>query len=710
MKAIFKKDILSYFHSYIGWLFIGVLWFFVSLYVSGYSFIGQNSSVVGAFSIAEIVLMILLPILTMRTFADEKRQRTDQLIYTAPISIGKVVLGKFLAVGAIYSIPVAALCIYPLILSRFGSVSYPYNYTAIFGLWLYGLACISICVFASSLTESPVIAAVLSFLFLLLTYLVPMITSMISRLGNLATDVMSIFDLVTRFESFLKGTFDLRSVLYLLTVIFVFLFLTVQVIQKSRYVVSKKTFSLGAYSSVMIVVVLALAVILNLGASQLPEDAVNYDVTSQRLYSITDDTREVLNNLDEDITIHVLVAEADQDATVGKTLSRIASASSGHVTIHYVDPAVDPTFMKQYTSASNIYLNSLVVEAADKYRVINYPDLYQRQSNVFTGETTTTGYDAEGQVISAIAYVTADTKPKLYILTGHGENKLDEQFVSAFNKLNIDYADLNLLLNESVPEDAQAVMIYCPRTDLSEDDTAKLIRYADGGGDLIAVTCFESEGEMKNFSDLLAHYGVTAEPGLVLDSDYDNYYQAEVYLLPNVLYDETITKSILQANGFVFVPYAQALTHGESTDSIKYTDLLKTSGEAYIHSNANASTTDFAATENDEKKAYPVGVRADLLDDNGEVRSTGVFYSSLFVFTASADQQVSGSNTKLFNGTISAVTDGDVTISIPVKTFTDDKLMINARTARRLTFLFAAVIPVIVLLVGFVMWLKRRRK
>ncbi|MBO5998507.1 MAG: hypothetical protein J6P87_02330, partial [Lachnospiraceae bacterium] len=140
MKAIFKKDILSYFHSYIGWLFIGVLWFFVSLYVSGYSFIGQNSSVVGAFSIAEIVLMILLPILTMRTFADEKRQRTDQLIYTAPISIGKVVLGKFLAVGAIYSIPVAALCIYPLILSRFGSVSYPYNYTAIFGLWLYGLA------------------------------------------------------------------------------------------------------------------------------------------------------------------------------------------------------------------------------------------------------------------------------------------------------------------------------------------------------------------------------------------------------------------------------------------------------------------------------------------------------------------------------------------------------------------------------------------
>ena len=703
MKAIFKKDILSYFHSYIGWLFIGVLWFFVSLYISGYSFIGQNSSVVGAFSIAEIVLMILLPILTMRTFADEKRQRTDQLIYTAPVSIGKVVLGKFLAVAAIYSIPVAALCIYPLILSRFGSVSYPYNYTAILGLWLYGLACISICVFASSLTESPVIAAVLSFLF-------PMITSMISRLGNFATDIMSIFDIVTRFESFLKGTLDLRSVLYLVTVIFVFLFLTVQVIQKSRYVVSKKTFSLGAYSSVMIVIVLALAVIVNLGAGQLPEDAVNYDVTSQRLYSITDDTREVLNGLDDDITIHVLVAESDQDATVGKTLSRIASASSGHVSIHYVDPAIDPTFMKQYTTADNIYLNSLVVESSDKYRVINYPDLYQRSSNVFTGETTTTGYDAEGQVISAIAYVTTETKPKLYILTGHGENTLDEQFLSAFNKLNIDYADLNLLLNESVPEDAQAVMIYCPRTDLSADDTAKLIRYAEDGGDLIAVTCFESEGSMPNFTELLAHYGVTAEPGLVLDSDYDNYYQAEVYLLPNVLYDETITKSILQGNGFVFVPYAQALTHGDSDDSIKYTDLMKTSGEAYIHSNANASTTDFAATENDEKKAYPVGVRADLLDENGEIRSTGIFYSSLFVFTASADQQVSGSNTKLFNGTISAVTDGDVTISIPVKTFTDDKLMINAKTARRLTLVFAAVIPVLVLLVGFVMWMKRRRK
>ncbi len=269
--------------------------------------------------------------------------------------------------------------------------------------------------------------------------------------------------------------------------IFVFLFLTVQVIQKSRYVVSKRTFSLGAYSSVMIVVVLALAVIVNLGAGQLPEDAVNFDVTSQRLYSLTDDTKEVLAALDQDVSIHVLVAEADQDKTVGSTLTRIASATE-HVTVDYVDPAIDPTFMKQYTTSDNIYLNSIVVESADKYRVINYPDLYQRSSNVFTGETTTTGYDAEGQLISAIAYVTADMKPKVYILTGHGENALDEGFISAFDKLNIDHEELNLLLQDTVPEDAQAVLIYCPRTDLSEDDMNKLIAYADGGGNIVAVT------------------------------------------------------------------------------------------------------------------------------------------------------------------------------------------------------------------------------
>ena len=709
MKAIFKKDILSYFHSYIGWLFIGVLWFFVSLYISGYSFIGQNNSVVGAFSIAEIVLMILLPILTMRKKKKKKRQRTDQLIYTAPVSIGKVVLGKFLAVAAIYSLPVAGLCAYPLILSRFGNVSYPYNYTAILGLWLYGLACIAICVFASSLTESPVIAAVLSFLFLLLAYLVPMISSMLTRLGNLATDLIGVLDMVTRFESFLKGTLDLRSVLYLVTVIFVFLFLTVQVIQKSRYVVSKRTFSLGAYSSVMIVVVLALAAIINLGAGQLPEDAVNFDVTSQRLYSLTEDTKEVLASLDKDVSIHVLVAEADQDATVGRTLTRIASATE-HVTVDYVDPAIDPTFMKQYTTADNIYLNSVVVESGDKYRVINYPDLYQRSSNVFTGETTTTGYDAEGQLISAIAYVTTDMKPKVYLLTGHGENALDEGFVSAFDKLNIDHAELNLLLNDTVPEDAQAVIIYCPRTDLSEDDMNKLIAYADNGGNIVAVTCFEADSDMKNFPGLLAHFGVTAEPGLVLDSDYDNYYQAEVYLLPNVLYDETITKSILKGNGFVFVPYAQALTHGESTDTIKYTDLMKTSGQAYLRRDVDISSSDFAATDKDEMAAYPVGVRADLLDADGEVKSTGVFYSSLFVFSTSADQQVSGSNTKLFNGTLTAVTDGDVTVSVPVKTFTDDKLMINTKVARNLSLLFVAAIPAVILLAGFVMWLKRRRK
>ena len=126
MIAIFKREWKAYFQNIIGWLFIAV------------------------------------PVLTMRSLAEERHSRTDQLVLTAPISVGKLVLGKFLAMAAIFSVAMAVICISPLILSAYGTVPMGESYVAILGFWLYGLACIAVGMFLSSITESQVIAAVLT--------------------------------------------------------------------------------------------------------------------------------------------------------------------------------------------------------------------------------------------------------------------------------------------------------------------------------------------------------------------------------------------------------------------------------------------------------------------------------------------------------------------------------------------------------------------
>ena len=162
MIAIFKKEMMSYMHSMIGFLFMAVTIFFFSLYATVYQFMAGTPYI--AYTLSAIIFLFLLtiPVLSMRIFAEERRQRTDQMILTAPVSVGKIVMGKFLAMAAIFMIPVILMCILPVYLCRFGEIPFAESYVAILAFALYGLTSIAVGLLVSSITESQVIAAVLS--------------------------------------------------------------------------------------------------------------------------------------------------------------------------------------------------------------------------------------------------------------------------------------------------------------------------------------------------------------------------------------------------------------------------------------------------------------------------------------------------------------------------------------------------------------------
>ena len=171
MLAIFKREFRSYFQSVIGWLFIAATLSIFGLYFYVYNLVYGNPSIANTLSAATFIFLISVPVLTMRIIAEERKNRTDQMILTAPVSVGKVVAAKFLAMGAVFSISVAVIAATPLILSGFGTVALGENYISLLGFWLYGLSCIAVGMFLSSLTESQVIAAVLTFVALFLGYM-----------------------------------------------------------------------------------------------------------------------------------------------------------------------------------------------------------------------------------------------------------------------------------------------------------------------------------------------------------------------------------------------------------------------------------------------------------------------------------------------------------------------------------------------------------
>ena len=752
MKAIIKKDLASYFHTFTGWLFLAVLWAFLSFFVSNYNFLSLSDKLANSLSTLEIAFLIMMPILTMRSFSEEQKTKTDQILFTAPVSVGQVVLGKFCALGIIYTILTAMTCVFPIIFSFFGNPPFGENYLAILGMWLFGLTCIAICVFISSLTENIVIAAVLSFIALFVVYMIPAIQNMISSSGNLLTQIIGGLNVSERYEAFLSGTLDLSAVIYLISVILLFLFLATQVIQKRRYSVSKKNFSLSAYSTVSIAVVAAIVIFANIAGSQLPASLKAIDMTGSGLYSLTSDTKELLDDLDQDVTIYVLIAEKNQDTMVGKTLDQISERSK-HITITYIDPVENPTFLNDYTdSTSGIYQNSLIVVCGEKSRVINYVDLYEYEINYSTYSQELTGYDAEGQITSALAYVTTDTTAYVYTLTGHGEAELSSSFTDALNKMNLGVESLDFLQTDAVPDNAQAVFIVGPTSDLSTDDLAKLEAYAKKGGNLIVLTSIDASGEMTNFNTLLSDYGLSVSKDIVLDGDNYRYYQNPSYLLPEIETADITNDISSSGSGYVFAPYFQEITQDTDRSDVSFTTLLQTSESGYVRSSLQTSSdlqqkdgeetgvkivgtkaTRTFGTDDDANEATTEGTDAaweaaaelmteevteavtEAADNSDEVEettdSTIVLYSSEYIFTDNADQIVSGSNLTLFKGTISALTDTSVnTISVPVKSMNSSYLTMPTFLALLLSAVTVIIIPIVLLMLGLVIWLRRRKQ
>lgn len=705
MIAVLKREIKSYFRTVVGWLFIAAVLALYGLYFyaynlrSGYPYISYSLSAIA------FIMLIAVPVLTMRSFAEERHSKTDQLILTSPVSLGKIVLGKYLAMVGILTAAMAVVAVTPLILSIWGTVPMGESYVAILGFYLYGCACIAIGMLMSVVTESQVIAAVLTFAALFLGYMMGSITNLISANENLLTTILGAYDLYTPMESFMNGCLDITGVVYFLSVIGLCLFLSCQLIQKRRYSFSVKKLSLGAFSAASIVLAFAVAVGVNFVVRELPTDITAVDATSTKLYSITDTTKEYVDSLEQDVTIYVLAAEQSADTTLAETLTRYADLSK-HISVEYVNPATNPVFYQQYTDTAPSS-NSLIVAGAERSRVVDFGDIYQYSYDYSTYSSSLEGYDAEGQITSAIQYVTRESSelPKLYEITGHGETALTGGFTEAVEKANMTLAELTLLTESAIPEDAAAVIINAPTSDFSEDDAQKVIDYLEQGGKALIVTSYEHKN-LTNFESILAEYGISRVEGIVMDNDASHYYNGiPYYLLPEVE-SSSYTSSV--SGKYIFAPYSEGFSYDTASEEVVYTPLLSTTEQSVSKVDAANATT---SQMEDGDVAGPFTIALAAEKTVGEETSQLVVAGSLDLFTDSADAVVSGSNVSMFTDCITAMAgEGEQNIAIPVKEFTLSNITVTSVAAMLGGLAASIFVPALLIIVGIVIWAVRRKR
>ncbi len=708
MLAIYKRELKSYFRSFIGMLFIAVTLFFVGLYFFVFNMLQGYPYFSYALSSVVILFLISVPVLSMRILAEEKRSKTDQMILTAPVTVGGIVMGKFLALLTIFAIPVAIISFYPLVMSSFGSVPMTETYLAILGFFLYGMMCIAIGVLISSLTESQVIAAVLTFLVLFLAYMMNSICGLISDTGNLLTMILGCLDMSTPFSNLLNGTLDVQSVVYFVSMSVLALFLTVQSIQKRRYSMSVKNLSISAYSTGMIGILVVIIAVINIVLGELPATWVSIDLTGQKLYSITEQTKDYLKTVDEEVTIYVIVAEDSKDTTLDQTLRHYEDGSE-YITVEYVDPNVNPRFHTQYTDSS-ISLNSVIVVSDKRSKVINYSDIYETsyEYDSYTGgyTSTTSGYDGEGQVTSAIDYVLSDNMPKVYMTEGHGEYTFSTTFTTALNKENVEYEVVNLLNYEAIPEDAQCLIINAPVSDFSADDAQKVIDYLNRGGNVVLVVGYTEE-ETPNFDKITAYAGLTVVEGMVVEQNSSNYYVNPYWLLPEV--DSSTYTANIYGNYYIFAPYTKGITiDNEVAEDMTYKTFLSTSNDAYSKLD-NSSLTSYEKAEGDIDGPFALGVAAKKTLEDGTV-ATLVAYGCEQIFTDDANSMVSGANLLMFTNTVSGFVDHEVSISIASKSYEVSYLTIPQSQAVLIGILTTVILPLGCLTCGFVVWFRRRKR
>ena len=457
----------------------------------------------------------------------------------------------------------------------------------------------------------------------------------------------------------------------------------------------------GSYSLTITAVVLAILVVANMFVSALPSSLTKYDISSSKLYSITSNTKVVVNALEEDVTIYWIVQSGQEDDVIENLLSKYESLSD-HIQVVKKNPDVYPTFAEQYTSKT-VQNNSLIVECGDKSRFIGLEDIYLGEMNMYSGTYSTTDFDGEGAITSAIDFCVSEELPQLYVLEGHGEKTLPDSLSKQIEKENMEVNSLSLLTVDQIPEEAACVVIYAPSSDISEKEKNMLADYVTDGGKLLVMAGPVEDGILENLYSLLSDYGVTANEGIVVDSDREHYAFGVPYMLMPDMASSEITDSLMEENYRPIMPISLGLTVGEDTGNGYVTELLTTSYVSFSKT-AGYSLSTYEWEEGDIEGPFALAVSIESSNDGAIV-----WFASDAYLDETYNAYSSGANVDMTMNALSSLIGESEAMAIRTKSLSYNYLTISDSVSSLLKVLMIGVFPLAYLSIGICVIMKRKK-
>ena len=453
--------------------------------------------------------------------------------------------------------------------------------------------------------------------------------------------------------------------------------------REKHNLIGTKAFRKGSYSTVIMVVIIAIVIAANVMFSKLPTAARNIDVSSNNLYSIGDTTHSVLDGLKNDVEIIVIKDKESTDKRISTLLAKYADYSD-HIKVTYKDPVLYPSVLTTYdTEENNIVIKC---DATDKTTKVAFRDIIVTSTSYY-GSTYETSFDGEGQLTKAIDYVSNENNKLIYTISGHGESDLGKNISGLISKSNFNVKSVNLLVDNGIPDDCDMLICNQPTKDLADDELKLLREYMENGGKRTVVLA-DTTTETPNFDALMADYGISKVNGYIADTE--RYYGQNVYqIFPNYSSGDITGK---------FGPEEYTLLFGslglkvEKTDGVTVDEFLTTSnkGAAVVGENdyTEGKYTLAAAATKDESR-FTVFGSASIIDD--EFTS---YYTNLM------DLQV-------FMNSITSNFDDVSNISIDsISLQTTYNTIANGSG---IGAIFIGIIPVALLILGFLRWFGRRK-
>ena len=476
--------------------------------------------------------------------------------------------------------------------------------------------------------------------------------------------------------------------------------------RKNREAVHSHAGKIGGYSFVVTLAVLAILVLVNVMVRLLPSRFTQFDISAARLFSITSNTKVVVNQLEDDVTIYWITQSGEEDTYVERLLD-VYDGLSSYVKVEKKNPDVYPTFAEKYTDEESVSNNSLVVECGDRYRFISYDEIYVTDtSSYYMTGSTSTDFDGEGQITAAINYVVTEDLPKLYVLTGHGEADLSDSFTQALNKQNVETEEFTLLNTEEIPEDCDGILIYAPTSDLSEKEVEILKDYLTSDGKLMVFSGPQEEEELEHLNSLLTDYGVEAQDGIVIEGDANAYAFGMPYLLLAQMNSSDITDPLIDESSNVIIPIAKGYQINTSeTSSYTVTSLVDTSSESFSKL-AGYDLNTYEKEDGDLDGPFSVGFSI----EDETIGSKILWFGSNNLLDDTYDEYSSGANMDLAMNGLNWVIGENDQISIRSKSMDYNYLSISESQSSILKICMIGLIPGLYLLFGIDEVLRRRRR